>query len=1214
MKIIRLIVFALFLAPIGGFAATNNQFMVAAQLLAAAKNADIQQVQALVNNGADVNFVDSTGVSIVCTALMNNDVRAAQILQMYGADASQCDRQIKQYKNRTKPKDSGGMFSGLSSAQSISLAAAGAAVVVGGLYLLTDVLDPGNDNNPSSGGGNRPGGGGNSGSDDSNATEAFAKLPFGPACDSQTGVCSVNVDDWSPDADNVRAWDFATMKPFNYLMMTYAYNAFARGYMGMDTIRISTDKTPYDLGSLPWVGDVPSGGRPVTVATITENGVNATGSLADGTMLWVVDDNNQIKNAQAQCTQFGSSSTQCQTALANLVQQARKFYNRENLTDLTDLTERTGFDFSGHGTVFGDATYDESLIAKVIAGWEYGGRSSGDWYGFVPNGQLSVYRTGGGLAIDEAVGVSSNADGATAWANNDTFTVNGVEYKLVVGTGGALTAVNVADDSDVLDVSLAGNVLRFAINQTNYEAAFNGDVSSMKVIDYKNFDAMLAAAQLRDAGNVVNSVIANVAQNSASMNANYLNMRDFKSLISGLTTDAARKSAYAVAVNEYYNLNTSDDDSVDTPGDVANALYTFVGNNQGQIIVNSVGAYEYGVGDGKSIAVLDPTFENYAPVLYPNLEHLYVSVVAVQNQKGTSAIGNISDYDGTNTSTGKITLSRWGVGLQDGGTAGNLDDYEYVYSSRKCGDGGLGVNGIDPWCFAAPGANSEMSVASMAGAIASVQSAFSYLTNQQVFALLALSADGAYLGTNPTTRKPWTDQAELVAYLQARYELPGEYSPQTDEEYLNAFKEVFGYGLINLERATKPGATIYYYNGQDIVSANGNAYWRAATNTTFKPSSALSLRGASVRAPFFDVLDSADGEMSVPRVWENEFSFGVSGRRGLYMGDVLGDLKTRRDVARRTQIGELTMSMSVSERAYNDNLGGLDNLSLDYTSGNWNFTASYQHYLTDGASRFSGMSNPVLGLTSNAIVSDMEYGHGSWTFGGRAFSGAITDEGLLENDPTISAQYMPARLGMMHGMDAHVAWQNDKWNLVGTVGNANETNTVLGAQSGGLLDMGNGNTTFVDAFAQYKLSDGIELNARATFARTTSDAAGEFILGMEDIKSNAFAFGANVGGFEFSVAQPLAITDGAFQYAHAEYDIVEMGDGKYELNVVDTHVANMDLRADKREVRFAGTYRHKFGEYTDGAFGFIYRVNPNHTDEFGNESVFMMKLTHRLGI
>ena len=71
---------------------------------------------------------------------------------------------------------------------------------------------------------------------------------------------------------------------------------------------------------------------------------------------------------------------------------------------------------------------------------------------------------------------------------------------------------------------------------------------------------------------------------------------------------------------------------------------------------------------------------------------------------------------------------------------------------------------------------------------------------------------------------------------------------------------------------------------------------------------------------------------------------------------------------------------------------------------------------------------------------------------------------------------------------------------------------------------------------------------------------------------------------------------------------------KYELNVVDTHVEDLSLRPEKRETRLMGTYRHKFGEFTDGAFGFIYRINPNHTDDFGNESIFMLKMSHRLGI
>ena len=203
MKYIRIFAFSLFFLPVCAFAATN-EFMVAAQLLAAARNADIQQVQSLVNNGADVNFTDSTGLSIVCTALMNNDVRAAQILQMYGADASKCDQQIKKYNSRNKKERSGGLFSGLSSAHNLTLAAAGAAVVVGGLLLLTDVFDSDN-NNSSGGGGDRPNGGGGDNPGGGTAT-AKITLPYGPAmpnAESENANYTNNLNVYSPSVAGV---------------------------------------------------------------------------------------------------------------------------------------------------------------------------------------------------------------------------------------------------------------------------------------------------------------------------------------------------------------------------------------------------------------------------------------------------------------------------------------------------------------------------------------------------------------------------------------------------------------------------------------------------------------------------------------------------------------------------------------------------------------------------------------------------------------------------------------------------------------------------------------------------------------------------------------------------------------------------------------------------------------------------------------------------
>ena len=448
------------------------------------------------------------------------------------------------------------------------------------------------------------------------------------------------------------------------------------------------------------------------------------------------------------------------------------------------------------------------------------------------------------------------------------------------------------------------------------------------------------------------------------------------------------------------------------------------------------------------------------------------------------------------------------------------------------------------------------------------------------------------------------------------YSLPPDYHADQlfGQDYLDAFAEVYGYGMINLERAMTPGNSVYFYDGDSIVSANGNAYWRAASNTIFRASSAFSPSTATISAPFYDVLESVDGDMSLPRIWKNEFALGASSRRGLYMGDVLGEFKTRNDVSERIQVGNIGFSMSMSEKPYADNLDGLDNMELDYTSGNWNFAAGYQRHFTDGASRFDGMSNPVLGLASNVITSDLKYNTGRWTFGGRFYSGAITDETMLDNDPTLSSQYLPARLGMMQGAQSDFVWQDEKLGFTASVGTAYETNTLLGAQTGGLLDMGNGETMYVDTEFRYSPIENLTMTMRSTFARTMTDASGLFILDISNIYSNAFAFGIDAGNFSFGVSQPLTVSNGSLRYPYADYDVIDLGDGKYDLSITNMHIENVNLRPENKEVRFTGSYRHSFGNFTDGAIGFIYRVNPNNTDEFGNESIFMMKLSHRLGI
>ena len=1401
MRLLRVFAFLMLLVPFASFGAQSD-FMVAAQLLAAAKNADIQQVQILINNGADVNYVDSTGLSIVCTALMNNDVRAAQILQMYGADASNCDRQIKNYNSKNKPRSSGGLFGGLSSAQSITLAAAGAAVVVGALFLLTDWFDPGNGNKSSSSGGSHGGGGGGGGG--SGATVAFT-TPYGPAMTdaaAETANYVNNLDFYSPSDTsssyykNYTLMNNSTMTQ-NYLLMMHGYSPLARGYNGLRTLRYAdSGHTPVPksvLNNYAVADYTVEGGRPVNVALVTANGINMHGKPA-GEYTAAVD---SLDDRLVAWTGLNGSSV-IEPEYTNL---AGKYYNNNivfgatedtrvsNSSTVEDDTRVNIFDLSGNGTAVqnSDATAYDNLLAKVVGGAN-SGFSNPDYMGFMPYGQMTIFRTGGGTGF-KTLASPTNAGTYTSDSNGNlaTLTITGVAYGadltvtldgtnvsavyagenytghigadglLYLDTGAneevsysmALTpgsetsgvlqtpstnvgtytlysdgsintltisdetltviAENLFDNGFTLDngdtgymgadgllrlntssgetvvyaMTLAtdseteGALQTVPVNVGSYTLGTNGLLATLTIPDVAHGAELTVTMNIQEPGDTFSAVSegdtydgyigndgllylntdssdgANVAYSMTNgilktektlSNLDYYNYRALKNATtlylvgdvagtSGMhsrpdifanvdvidplhatdaptittllstSSDITNKTAYQNVFSAYVNSTYGDDDTTYQPASDSTYFFNGLGSTWTPLVLFSTGAVE--TNSTYSGPAADATFENAAPLVYDNLEHLFASVVAVGQTPVTHYSGNISAY----TPSGKYVLMQWPDANND--TDESTNKY---YRARMCGIAGTGAAGVDPWCFAAVGATDELAVASAAGAFGALKSAFTYMTSQQIFALAALTADGAYLGTidgSAATRD------SLTSYLQGLYILPNEYQAEIDAgltNYLDAFKQVFGYGVLNLERATTPVKSVYYYNGTDIVSASGNAYWRAASNTAFRMSGAFGARSATLQTSAFDVLTSIDGELSLPRVWTSEFAIGNNSKHGLYMGDVLGELRTRNDDDNHVQIGQIGFSLTRSARAYDDYMGGLDNMKMDLHTGNWDFAAGYQRHFTDGVSRFSGMSNPILGLSSNTIVTDANYNFGNWSFGTRAFSGAITDESLLEYDPTIASNFEPGRLGFVNGVAANVAWHGKHFGFNTAVGNANETKTVLGAYTDGLLSMGAGQTVYVDNELTYRPIDNLKLTARATFARTTTDGAGDFILGVSPLESNAFAFGADIGNFSIFVAQPLAVRRGTLRYAYADYDVVDTDDGNFAINVADTHIAEIDLSAGKRELRFTGEYRHNFGEFTDGALGFIYRVNPNNTDEFGNESIFMLKMTHRVGI
>jgi hypothetical protein len=910
--------------------------------------------------------------------------------------------------------------------------------------------------------------------------------------------------------------------------MMYGYAPLARGYQGMRTLRYAS-RQPFPLNGISYNNRQAGGGKPIAATLITTNGINPTGSATDDWLVW------------AECNGAAGASSGCLSALANAGTVSRKYYNNtitKNGDSLAGWTwaEDPGFDLSGAGTVFNSsATDQESMLAKIIAGWYADGRTDGDFLGFMPNGQLILYRTGGG----------------------------------------------------------------------------NGGMT-----DIHNYKAMFMAAGLKNGNVPISDVIANAALVPAMRAADTSTISDVIAQTNAPSyTDTVKKALFLDLINTYYD-NAADTVDAYNPGQYAGMLFAGQGTLYAPMLVFSTGEYEIGSGPGKSMHVQEATFENAAPALYANLNHMFMSVVAVQlDGTGTSGVTTVTGYD-SGSGSNKIHLAGW---IDDNGTPGYTSD-DRAFGARACGIAGKGSRAIDPWCFAAAGGNGAEAAAAAAGAVGAIMGAFSYMSTTQVFTLLALTADGPWLGTLGGAA---TTAEILKSYLSGKYVLPNEYQFRVDsgEDYLKVFAEVFGYGLINLERATKPGTKVYYYEGTKINSGSGNAYWRRASapgimaRTAFSFGRAFGARAAGISVPVFDFLESPDGSLVMPRVFENDFALGGDARRGMYLGDALGEFKAAQPGRAAPAADGVSMSLSFSESNRPDyQYGGVDELSFGYSAGNYMARARFQRRFADAENVVlrADASNPVLALASNAVSSDAAASFGNWTFGARAFAGDIADDVLVETDPTLAAQGQPMRLGRASGAETSAAFAANGFSVGAAAGTMRESATVLGTFSDGMLGLGGGETMYLDASASYSPSNYMRFFARGTFARTAADPAAGVVRGMTAIESNAFSVGAEIGGLSLMASLPLAVARGRMQYATADYRVIETENG-FALDAAP-YTAELDMRPDAREARLSLAYRARLGEFTNGAVGFVYRLNPNHTDEFGNESLLMLKLSHKIGI
>ncbi|MDR1026792.1 MAG: hypothetical protein LBL46_00025 [Rickettsiales bacterium] len=1114
--------------PAGARAANGQDFQMASQLLTAARAGNIPMVEKLVNAGADVNFTDSTGLSVVCTAIMNNDLKAAQILQVYGADASRCDSQIKKYKTKLPKENSGGLFSGLGNAQNMTLAAGGAALVVGGVYLLGDGVfgaGGGKGGGGSGAGGDRPTTGGGSGGGNTDTATPLAVLAYGP-------------NEWNPDANKPKdgfdlgaeinalfpagaGSNFAYMSANgqqNYLLMTAGYSPTARGYLGQATMRNSggAGNTPIKLAD-----GLGTGGAPIPVALITANGVNPAGSI----------ENKQI--TYATCVNAGDAGC------------AHTTTRYGNLASGAEIT--TGFDLSGAGSVFNPlASGGDNLLAKMIVGETAGTSGGADFVGYMPNGQLLLYRTGGGKKWADITGgaVVGSRDGVAK-----TITIDATTYAYTEDTTGYYPRITMTEGSNTtygyfMDGLLYIGDKAYSIDDGTGAITFARQATAAR---YQNFDAMLdglsKTAFASSTGGAKGGVIANAALIPEMKDAATPTI----GAIASPAKPADKQSALLSLIKQYYDVG-SGEESKTAAANFFGAMSGGAANNP--FVIFSAGEYKTPAANNYW-NTQEATFENGAPIAVPGLNHHFLTAAAVQYSAGTA---NVSSASGA-VKSGKYQLSNYTIG-------------DTTYRARACGTAGTGTSAIDPWCFSSPGVTGEQAVATLAGSVGAIQSAFNYMTNDQIFLLLALTADGKF-----HTAQDLTGMYELPGDIAAR--LPAPTADNYYTEWKRLFGEVYGYGLVNLTRATTPNTKLMFYSSNN---SSRNGYWSetpsaARSATTFRASTAFGARAATLNLPMFDIITSADGTQSMPRAFDYSVDFGGA-QHGLNLTDLLSEVSLENREQRTENMFQLTAS------------GELKKGRIDFGK------MSFDYQRTNGAATFGG-GNPVFGLVGEQFNS--HYSDGVWDF--NVMTGSMTDAGLLESDPAISDNFRAARLGGAWGFDSGVRLGA----LSVGAGYMNEDATLLGAETGGLFDLGNGRTAF--ARAELKLG---AFSAKYTAARTTTTPGWGFVESVGDLYSDAYSVGADFGKWSFNISRPLAIISGDLKYMHTDYDIVQSAGG-YELDATAA-LRSLDLAPAARETRFAVAYRPDISERTKLALGFVERLNPNNAP--GREEILMLKINH----
>ncbi len=425
--------------------------------------------------------------------------------------------------------------------------------------------------------------------------------------------------------------------------------------------------------------------------------------------------------------------------------------------------------------------------------------------------------------------------------------------------------------------------------------------------------------------------------------------------------------------------------------------------------------------------------------------------------------------------------------------------------------------------------------------------------------------------------------------------------------------DIYGHGLVNLDRATSPtddgweiALTSYYAGTSAAFEAS-----RFSTSSAYGNAVSSAVEGKSLM-----FLDKYKRNFYVPA--ESLFS---QNPRSSFAENKL-EMFGRGTFSNSYAFGDNIRLGFDLEKDYDENFMNLDpkysddklrRMSFTYNTGAVEANFNYNMKPSDavGFAAFSGVDmqdsevsqsfkNPYLGLSGNVTSTVLGYspeGNLSFRFG--AFEGDMDDYGLnLGNDRKVSGAY------------SEVSYTDSKngFGVSLQTGYTNESETLLGAESGGAFDMGqDGKSYYAGLAAKYDVTNNLSFLANYNFGVSEMDSAKHSLIsGMGKVYSDSFSFGAEYkdaisknDAFRFAVSQPLRVMDGSAQLSLPQ-GILASGEVIYDRQ-------NISLSPNGREIDLEGYYKVGLSAGSKLDLGGMVRFEPDHIEGAEPEGLLLMR-------